>query len=331
MQLETSLAPVDLLQETQKIERDLGRVRHEHWGARTIDIDLVYAVDGAQVLRCNTEELTLPHPYLLERAFVLEPLRELAPEILLEGRPIQDWCKKNVGQGVEKTNELADPWPLQMIACIAKNRGIGKDGQLLFHLPEDMAFFKQHTKTPGSVVIMGRKTFESLPQPLVGRQNVVLSKTLERQLVPEAPPLGELSSDSETERVTDGRDARFHQPIENFATALPSPPLRGTSPKGGGIGCALLIARDTNELSEAIEQLWRARPGRPFWVIGGSTVYRALLPYTRRVLLTEVEEAPEADTFFPELDAFRCTQKKPANLPAVTFAEYVCRNIGCRV
>ncbi len=158
VELETALAPETLLHETQAIEQALGRVRHEHWGARTIDIDLVYAGN----IRRDTPELRLPHPYLLERAFVLEPLREIEPSLILEGRPIADWCEKNAGQGVKKSDELADPWPLQSIACISANRGLGKDGKLLFHIPEDMAFFKQQTKTEGSVVIMGRKTWESL-------------------------------------------------------------------------------------------------------------------------------------------------------------------------
>ena len=62
--------PEELLAAMQCIERELGRVRHEHWGARTIDLDLLYVggVTSAQ------KRLTLPHPYLTERAFVLVPL-----------------------------------------------------------------------------------------------------------------------------------------------------------------------------------------------------------------------------------------------------------------
>lgn len=122
VELETTLAPEALLHETQAIEQTLGRVRHEHWGARTIDIDLVYAGN----IHRNTPELRLPHPYLLERAFVLEPLREIEPGLILEGRPIADWCEKNAGQGVKKSDELADPWPLQSIACISADRGLEK-------------------------------------------------------------------------------------------------------------------------------------------------------------------------------------------------------------
>lgn len=63
---------------------------------------------------------------------------------------------------------------LYMIACISKDGGLGKDGQLLWHIPEDMKFFRRTTQ--GSMVIMGRKTFESIGRALPGRRNVVLSR-----------------------------------------------------------------------------------------------------------------------------------------------------------
>lgn len=63
---------------------------------------------------------------------------------------------------------------LYLIACISKNWGLGYKGQLLFHYPEDMAFFKE--KTMGNIVVMGRKTYESLGRPLEGRVNVVFTR-----------------------------------------------------------------------------------------------------------------------------------------------------------
>ena len=228
VELETTLAPEALLHETQAIEQTLGRVRHEHWGARTIDIDLVYAGN----IHRNTPELRLPHPYLLERAFVLEPLREIEPGLILEGRPIADWCEKNAGQGVKKSDELADPWPLQSIACISADRGLGKDGRLLFHIPEDMAFFKQQTKTEGSVVIMGRKTWESLgKKPLAGRTNVVMSGSIEAPL-PEGgrAAIGGSSREHRPDKWHAPSKARFQsQPTlrasRTPASRAPPPPL----------------------------------------------------------------------------------------------------------
>ena len=66
---------------------------------------------------------------------------------------------------------------ISLIAAVAKNRVIGKDNGLLWHLPEDMWHFRETTR--GKTVIMGRKTWESLPEqfrPLPGRHNVVVSR-----------------------------------------------------------------------------------------------------------------------------------------------------------
>ena len=65
---------------------------------------------------------------------------------------------------------------MNIIVAVDKNYGIGKDGGLLFSIPEDMAFFRSMTR--GKTVIMGRKTLESLPggKPLKGRRNIVFSR-----------------------------------------------------------------------------------------------------------------------------------------------------------
>ena len=60
-----------------------------------------------------------------------------------------------------------------IIAAIGKNRELGKDGKLIFHIKEDMEFFRDVTM--GHMVVMGRKTWESLPGKLPGRENVVIS------------------------------------------------------------------------------------------------------------------------------------------------------------
>lgn len=72
---------------------------------------------------------------------------------------------------------LLHPMPLTLIAARAKNGCIGKHGQLPWHLPEDIKHFRD--KTMGKTVLMGRKTWESIPakhRPLPGRQNVVISR-----------------------------------------------------------------------------------------------------------------------------------------------------------
>jgi len=71
---------------------------------------------------------------------------------------------------------------ISLIAALASNRAIGKDNALLWHLPEDMRHFRETTR--GKPVIMGRKTWESLPEsfrPLPGRHNIVVSRDLAYQ------------------------------------------------------------------------------------------------------------------------------------------------------
>lgn len=75
----TQLGPHDLLDLLQSIEQDHGRERKRHWGERTLDLDLL-CYGTAQI---HTPRLTVPHPYMLERSFVLYPLHDLAPDMLL--------------------------------------------------------------------------------------------------------------------------------------------------------------------------------------------------------------------------------------------------------
>lgn len=174
--VQTDLTPQEFLQQTQQIETALGRVRHEHWGARTIDIDLL----AADKITIDEENLHLPHPYAKERAFVLVPWADIAPDFVLEGRTVRDWARQEAiqTQEIEPAAELNAPYPLRLIANIDAERGLGRHGNLLVPLKEDMEHFKE--KTLGQVVIMGRRTMQSLPgqKPLRERYNIVLSHAL---------------------------------------------------------------------------------------------------------------------------------------------------------
>ncbi len=78
---ETSLPPVELLALCKQIERDLGREQGVRWGPRPIDIDILLIGDS----RISTGRLVVPHPELKNRAFVLVPLAEIAPSLVLPG------------------------------------------------------------------------------------------------------------------------------------------------------------------------------------------------------------------------------------------------------
>lgn len=76
--LETQLPAESLLSACQAIEKDLDRVRHEHWGPRTVDIDIL--LYGQEIW--ETEHLIVPHPFMTQRAFVLVPLLEISKDLV---------------------------------------------------------------------------------------------------------------------------------------------------------------------------------------------------------------------------------------------------------
>ncbi len=77
---ETAVKPIELLYTFQNIEKSMGRVKTVIDGPRVIDIDILLY----NKLTIQSEELTIPHPRMQERAFVMDPLREIAPEVIKE-------------------------------------------------------------------------------------------------------------------------------------------------------------------------------------------------------------------------------------------------------
>jgi 2-amino-4-hydroxy-6-hydroxymethyldihydropteridine diphosphokinase len=96
----TSLPPHGLLALGQACERALGRERatEQRWGPRAIDLDLLAYDD----LVLNDPDLTLPHPHLFERAFVLVPLAEIAPDRVIAGIRVREALERVEVSGIEK-------------------------------------------------------------------------------------------------------------------------------------------------------------------------------------------------------------------------------------
>ena len=90
IEVETSLGAYELLDTIQKIELELGRVRKEHWGNRTIDIDIITFDD----LVFNDDRLIVPHKYIHDRNFVLVPLVEMYGSIEIAGKNIKESLEK---------------------------------------------------------------------------------------------------------------------------------------------------------------------------------------------------------------------------------------------
>jgi 2-amino-4-hydroxy-6-hydroxymethyldihydropteridine diphosphokinase len=76
--IETDLEPHELLRRCQQVEELAARERKERWGPRTLDVDILL-IDG---VRADTADLTIPHPRMWERGFVLAPLRDVAPDLV---------------------------------------------------------------------------------------------------------------------------------------------------------------------------------------------------------------------------------------------------------
>lgn len=104
--VETSLGALPLLGLALGIEQANRRVRTERWGPRTLDIDIL-DYDGLSIV---SEQLTIPHPRMKERAFVLMPLADVDPGYRIEGRSVADWLAEADRSGIEIADESRDWW-----------------------------------------------------------------------------------------------------------------------------------------------------------------------------------------------------------------------------
>lgn len=100
----TVLEPHAFLESCLGIERELGRVRTRRWGPRAIDIDVLH-MDGVAL---RDERLTLPHPLWRERAFVLVPLAEIAPDLVIGGTRVAHAAVAVDASGVDRFDAAAD-------------------------------------------------------------------------------------------------------------------------------------------------------------------------------------------------------------------------------
>lgn len=104
--VDTTLSPEALLDVCLDIEREMKRVRVERWGPRTIDIDVLTYGDIEQV----EPLLTIPHPRMTERGFVIMPLADIAADLVVNGQTVKDWLSTVDVQGIEIADENREWW-----------------------------------------------------------------------------------------------------------------------------------------------------------------------------------------------------------------------------
>ena len=162
-----------------------------------------------------------------------------------------------------------------LIVAIADNGAIGKNNELLWHISEDLKFFRRTTL--GCPVIMGRKTFESIGRPLPKRQNIVVSR---RGF--EAP-----EGVTVVGSLEDAYKAVEQELSENKAAATPVSP---------SVAPASVTSDPASVTSDQI--------GIPrLFIMGGGQIYAQALPDMDRLIITHVHTVIEdADTFFPAID-----------------------------
>jgi 2-amino-4-hydroxy-6-hydroxymethyldihydropteridine diphosphokinase len=104
--VETGRSPRELLDLCLEAEKGLKRVRAERWGPRTIDIDLLLFGD----LSIDEPGLEVPHPRMTQRAFVLLPLAEIAPELKIGGRGVAQFLASLDTKGIDRVTADGDWW-----------------------------------------------------------------------------------------------------------------------------------------------------------------------------------------------------------------------------
>lgn len=104
--VETRLDPHQLLKVCLDIEIELGRLRTDRWGPRTIDLDVLLHGDFLS----DHADLTVPHPRMTERAFVMVPLADIAPQAVVNLQSVADWSSEVDSEGIETLSASGDWW-----------------------------------------------------------------------------------------------------------------------------------------------------------------------------------------------------------------------------
>lgn len=172
-------------------------------------------------------------------------------------------------------------YTLSVIVAVAENGAIGKENRLLWHISEDLKYFKRTTQ--GCPVIMGHKTWLSIGKPLPGRRNMVLS----RSLVKSQEAIHKISHLAIHDNSLDAINDKSHDAINDNSLTDYRHIITGAELYSSLEDALTNIQTSTDEI----------------FIIGGGEVYRQALPLADKLYLTKVHlTVNDADTFFPEID-----------------------------
>jgi dihydrofolate reductase len=174
-------------------------------------------------------------------------------------------------------NELSPPRYFKAIAAMSENRVIGQGNKIPWHIPEDFKWFKR--MTTGLIVVMGRKTFESLGKPLPNRVNLILTRHPRRLLNQHPEAFGGFRE------WRGGRDLK-----QKDKSQLRFIKFEGPNPKNEILIFNSLELLDPAEFSNQI------------FICGGAEIYQQTLPRCSDLYLTIVKGEYSGDAFFPAFE-----------------------------
>jgi dihydrofolate reductase len=160
------------------------------------------------------------------------------------------------------------------IAAMSLNRVIGADGKIPWHLPEDFKWFKKMTM--GNVIVMGRKTFESLGRPLPNRKNLVLSRHPQRLIKSHPEIFGQYHEWRGGEHLKRAHQFRFTKLGEMVETEI--------------------------FVFNSLDRLNPDEFPNEIFICGGADIYAQALPRCSDLYLTLVKREVEGDAFFPPFE-----------------------------
>lgn len=176
---------------------------------------------------------------------------------------------------------------ISVIAAIGKNRELGKDNRLLWHISEDFKRFKKLTS--GHTVIMGRKTFESLGKPLQNRTNIVITRNTFFNFNSKYFN----SKYGGYHKICSSKNCDIN--INNSFQKL----------KNQNQSQEVIICFSLEKAIEIAKEHEESLTNREVFIIGGGQIYQQAIKFTDKLYLTIVEGEYKADTFFPDYAEFK--------------------------